>query len=271
MFNEAQIALRVHKPSSTVEFDAAFFGSDEIWNLSNPGFKPCDEFFGIGVNSLRKFAYAPCTGETSPSNYYKKAGYITSLSGFDLLSVRDSASQNLVQKITGRDKIAICLDPTFLIDFQTPNAQRIPANPYILVYTYGMPPKRVAEVKEYAKRCNMKLVAAGFWHSWCDYQLACSPFEFLDLVKNSSSVITDTFHGTVFAIKYRKNLLVYNKGKFKVNFLLKSLGLETALVETGDLSVLKNIVTDYTGVDDLLQAYVAASHGYLEECVDTLS
>jgi len=267
IFNQAVSTLNVVKVSSSSDYSAAFFGSDEIWNVVNPGFKTHKELFGIDVPVRKKFAYASCIGESSISDISSIPGYVKSLISFNSLSVRDLVSFNVISRLTSREHINVCVDPTFLHDFNFIDTLRSPRFPYLLVYTYSMQDDRVKEVQEYARRHDLKLISAGFRHMWCDYQLACTPFEFLTLIKNAVAVITDTFHGSVFSIKYNKDFIVYSKNKPKVSYLLEDLGLASSLVETGYLSSVDKIRTNFTGVDPLLQTKIRSSRLYLESCI----
>ena len=51
------------------------------------------------------------------------------------------------------------------------------------------------EIKHFAKKNGLKLIAIGGEHSFCDVSIYPKPFEVLSIIKNAAYVVTDTFHG----------------------------------------------------------------------------
>ena len=197
-------------------------------------------------------------------NSYPK--YVQGISELSMISVRDIESLEVAKEASMDKDVSMVLDPTFLHNF-TSNEEKYNINkPYILVYTYGFEKNIVKEVKCYARRHKLVIVSAGFYHSWADKNIACNPFEFLSIVRNAESVVTDTFHGSIFAIKYRKNFISYGGHKPKVKYLLESLGLEKSLVEVGYLSNDKTIETSYSDLEAVLNPKIYESRNYLEQC-----
>lgn len=247
-------------------FKVAFIGSDEVWSVTNGSFNSVPEFFGLELPKLLKFSYAPSVGSSELKDIAQYPKYIEGLKKLDFLSARDNESLEVAKATTLRDDISLVLDPTFLYDFSSQEKDFSVDKPYILVYTYGFSNEIVKEVKDYASRNNIALVSAGFHHAWVDMNLPCTPFEFLTLVRNAEYVITDTFHGSIFAIKYRKDFISYGHNKQKVKYLLESLGLSDCLVGAGYLSEGNMIKTDYCNIDLSLDPLLYESRKYLERC-----
>ena len=54
----------------------------------------------------------------------------------------------------------------------------------------------------------MKLISVDYSNSWCDKNIIdIDPFEWLGYFKNAKYVLTSTFHGTIFSLKYKSRLL----------------------------------------------------------------
>lgn len=248
------------------EFRVAFIGSDEIWNVANCTFNSAPEFFGLDLGGLRKFSYAPSVGNAGLEDVKRHPRYVEGLRGLDLVSVRDGESHQVAAQIRGCADVTLVLDPTFLCDFSQHEETFHLGFRYLLVYTYGFSAEVVEEVKNYASENGLKIVSAGFYHSWVDKNISCSPFEFLSLIKEAECVVTDTFHGSIFAIKYRKNFVSYGRHKKKVKYLLESLGLEESLVEPGYLLNRRNIETNYLDFNACLEPLINSSIEYLGRC-----
>jgi exopolysaccharide biosynthesis predicted pyruvyltransferase EpsI len=80
--------------------------------------------------------------------------------------------------------------------------------------------------------------------------------EWLSLIANSSIVITDSFHGTVFSILFHREFYsIVNKARGGSRFfsLLKPLGLECRVgdVEEIETSQIQNV--DWKHIDNVLQ------------------
>lgn len=252
-------------------FSAAFMGSDEIWSTINKTFIPRPEFFGLNLpDRIKKFSYAPSAGNTSEQQANQRKDLYKGIANLDLVSVRDESTRDAVKALPGVKDIHHVLDPTFLHDFSS-NEESFDINkPYAVVYSYGFNQQRREEVKRYAKRNGLMLVSPTFNQSWCDLSLACNPFQFLSIIKNAECVITDTFHGSVFSIKYRKPFVTYSSQKKKVQALLEDLAVKNAHVDEGDLDKIDFINTDYSATDGAEEERVAASYAYLNQCLSLI-
>lgn len=265
-FKKAEKELKIISRSDLSKFKAIFIGSDEVWSVTNGTFKSAPEFFGLNLPDTLKFSYAPSVGSSKVKDLSEYPEYTKGISNLDLISVRDSESRLVAEYAAPNYDITTVLDPTFLYDFSKNEAPYDIDKPYILVYTYGFNKKIIKEIKAYAKKNKLLLVSAGFHHKWADKNIACTPFEFLSIVKNAQYVVTDTFHGSIFAIKYRKNFLSYGGHKPKVKYLLESLNLSDALAEVGRLTKKSKIKTDYSNLDRVLNPKLDISREFLDRC-----
>lgn len=76
------------------------------------------------------------------------------------------------------------------------------------------------------------MISIGHYFSWCDEVVIPTPFEVLAYFKGASYIITDTFHGSVFSIKFNKEFctIVRDMNSNKLVSLLKQFGLENRIV-----------------------------------------
>lgn len=266
-FRLAEKKLNIISNIEPSDFKAAFIGSDEVWSVTNGSFDSVPEFFGLQLPSFPKFSYAASVGSSTVIDFNRYPEYIKGISELNKISVRDQESLNVAVSASPSQDIFTVLDPTFLHNFTSNEKIYLIKSAYILIYTYGFDENIIQEIKSYAKSQNLLIISAGFFHSWVDRNINCSPFEFLSLIKNAESVITDTFHGTIFAIKYRKNFISYGGHKPKVRDLLESLNLDSSIAEYGYLTEKKEIRTNYTGLENNLNPKIHTSRQFIESCL----
>ena len=265
-FRRAEKRLTIVARDRIRQYPVAFIGSDEVWSVTNGTFSSAPEFFGLNLPNIKKFSYAPSVGNSGMEDMGNYPELLYGLNKLDLLSVRDDESYRIATRVTRREDVSVVLDPTFLYDFSDYEEEFNVNVPYLLVYTYGFSDEIVKEVKNYAKRKKLEVVSVGFYNSWADMNIPCNPFEFLSVVKSAECIVTDTFHGSVFAIKYRKDFVSYGFHKKKVIYLLESLGLSENLVSLGYLDEHVTIMTDYSGVDNTLASLEDISREFLKCC-----
>ncbi len=213
--------------------DAVVVGSDEVFNvLQNSPWGLSHQLLG-DIDCKKKISYAASFGHTSLQkiNQYDVRKEISEqLIKFDAISVRDNNSAEIIKNLLNVEP-SVNLDPVLVYPFTSEilETSTIPSK-YIVVYGYNnriRDPKVIQTVKKYAKDNDLIVVSAGNYQSWCDRKIACSPFELLGLFKNAECVLSDTFHGTVLAIKYRKPFatIVRESNKQKMTDLLQRFDL----------------------------------------------
>ncbi|MDJ0689641.1 MAG: polysaccharide pyruvyl transferase family protein [Xenococcaceae cyanobacterium MO_188.B32] len=193
-------------------FDVVVLGSDEIWNFKNPLFKLDLAYFGKGIRAKKIISYAPSFGQVNlndeiPIEIKNCLKQISHISGRDNNTLKIIESLGfLAQKV---------IDPTFLYDLtsQIKNPPKGLSN-YILVYVNHIKSDDIIKIKKYANKSNKKLVGLSYERKWCDQNfIVVDPFEWLGFFKFADSIITNTFHGTVYSIINGKNFCVLNPAK----------------------------------------------------------
>ena len=216
--------------SEAKDTDAVIIGSDEVFALHTG---PTPVFFGHACPAEKVFAYAasfgPTTIEDIESLHCRQ--FVTSgLNGMCGLSVRDINSCDIAEQLLGH-RPEIVADPVILYGYKdeirTQQAPKLP--PYMLVYAYDNNMNESSEVdciKAYARTHKLKIVSAGFYHKWADYNINVSPTELLNYFHHAQCVVTDTFHGSVMSIITNRPLAVKIRGNGnKLRYLLSEYGL----------------------------------------------
>ena len=195
-------------------FDAYICGSDQIWS---PFFMPIKkEYYLPFVPKGKKIAYAPSFGVSSLPEYHKRTirKYVDD---FQYLSVREKHAISIVEDLCGKTPLYVC-DPTMLLspdewnhffDTYSCNLKSVP-DKYVLVYCLSNLDDMMVRVVNEA--CSGENVILQPKRENCPYQNGLSydigVFDFLELIKKAKYVITDSFHGTVFSILFRKQFVV---------------------------------------------------------------
>lgn len=257
---------------STAHYDTVVIGSDEVFNCAQKtwfGFSR--QLFGDGLNADRVISYAGSFGATDVAKL-KKLGIektvASLLRNFSAISVRDTNSFNTVMALTGMIPEKH-LDPVFIYDYDKEMPLTTTLSNYMIVYTYPgriTDREEIAAIKSYAKAKGLKLISIGHYFPWCDEVIVPHPFEVLTLFKNASCIVTDTFHGSVFSIKYNKRFctLVRDMNNNKLRHLLQQFALSSRIArtpETIDLILERDI--DYTKINQRLMEEKVRSISYL--------
>ena len=142
---------------------------------------------------------------------------------------------------------------------------------YIIVYSYPgriSDKKEIAAIQAFANQKGLRLLSIGHYFPWCDDVVVPTPFEVLSWFRDAAYVVTDTFHGSVFSIKYNKKFctIVREMNNQKLTYLLNQFGLENRIVS--NLPDLENIIEpeiDYVPVNEKITLETARSKKYLKE------
>lgn len=264
----------INAPISETECDIVVIGSDEVFNFYQASpWGLSDQLLGNVKNKV--ISYAGSFGNTNVDVIEKlnlKKRIATDFTNFSAISVRDLNSCECVKYLTGREP-QVHLDPVLIYDFEKEQKKytKLKFNHYIAVYCYDngiKDEKSIKAIKKFAKERNLKIISLGFYTSWCDYNIICSPFELLAYFKNADYVITDTFHGSVISIKQNRKFvtLVRAHNKNKLTDLLHRFGLENRIIENfDDFQTVISKEIDYDRINTYLSAEQEKAKMYLRD------
>lgn len=204
--------------------DVTIIGADEVWNVNNTFFDHIDAYIGKDINTSVSFAYAPSCNGARADDFISVYGN-EPFKNLSCVSVRDKSTQQMVFDITGFEPMLV-LDPTFLLNDYSDMIQEVGYKNYIFVYGYSFSNLEIENIKEYAKKHNLKTISAGAYQGWTDIQIPASPEQFLALIKQADYVVTSTFHGTVFSIIFNKSFVSYARNNKKVIEILSLFDLD---------------------------------------------
>ena len=267
-----ELGIDAYNPEE--QCDAVVIGSDEVFNCTQPktnyGFSP--QLFGQGLNTKKVISYAASFGYTTIESLKKYnildevAGYLKT---FAALSVRDQNSAEIVMRITGIDPYEN-VDPVIIGKFDDKIVEPLDDN-YIAIYAYAnriCDPFEIQSIKQFAKEKGLKTIAVGMYQVWCDKNVYGTPFEMVGYIKKAKYVVTDTFHGCVFSIKYQKNFAAFVRSSNfnKLTDLLRRFNLEKRIVEKpAFLSGILETEVDANAIQRIIEKEREGSLDYLTE------
>lgn len=187
----------IDRPEEMGDYDSIVVGSDEVWNLRHPWYGGCSTFYGAGVPG-RLISYAASFGNQDASDGLSEY-WAGQLANFGFMSVRDENSRSIVHAALGRDP-EIVLDPCF--QFPPQRVRRNRGNGgYVALYGHNLPDWFSGHVRRWADDRRISIISIGYRNHWADEQdLEAGPEEFAELMANAEAVVTNFFHGCVFAL-----------------------------------------------------------------------
>ena len=209
-------------------YDIFVCGSDQIWHpkLFTPVY-----FLGFVPESKLKIAYAPSIALNflTDSEIARMQPLINRL---DAISVREEQGKKLVEMMTN-EEVHCVLDPTLLLNYDEWKKVIIPypiKRPYIFCYMLGKSKKNKQFVLHAAEELGVPIVTMPFVANESYISLTygdlrvydAGPGEFLSLIQNAEYVITDSFHGLVFSIIFRKKFFVLKRSDDNIDSSMNS-------------------------------------------------
>lgn len=150
--------------------------------------------------------------------------------------------------------VKINVDPTFLLTEDNWNkitASRLVDGDYLLCYFLSYQPEYWTCVEKIAAKKSWKIVVIPVKKESYTYKAEVindvGPKEWLSLVKHAKGVITDSFHGCVFSIIFKKSFRVFKR--FSDDSIKSQNSRVYTLLETYGLEKLLNKKDDYNWYD----------------------
>lgn len=216
----------LHEPEAVSGYDAILVGSDEVWNLSHPWYGGKPIFYGVGLEATPLLSYAASFGSYS-CHWGIHDYWAEQLKRFDSLSVRDENSYWLVRGSTGREPQMV-LDPCLQFHSIAKAAAPADTEPYAVIYGHGFSEALAVEARRWSSANKVKLVSIGYRNAFADEQkIDAGPTEFASLIAGARAVITNYFHGCVFALLNGKPFAAAST-EYRQNKLRGLLGLVRA-------------------------------------------
>ncbi len=181
-------------------------GSDQVWGPISTGHYDPTYFLDFVPKSSRKLAFAASFGKAIFDEQTLKE-YGVLLKKYDSLAVRENVAVELLKKMDISAKQV--LDPTLLMDADAWSEYVKPMKKlekYVLVYQIHANSDLDHYAVKFAEKAELPLLRVSplFHQAKRSGKFVYCPdiSGFLDLIKNAAYMVTDSFHGTAFAINF---------------------------------------------------------------------
>lgn len=257
------------------KFDAFITGSDQIWSVFDDRFNP---YYYLNFVTKRKIAYAPCLG-TDRISQEKKGEIRQLLADFFAISVRESASAKQLSEIMEKE-IEWVADPTILQDsrFWNEFAADVPQikGRYLLCYFLENRGWYFNYARKVAKQLHLDIVLIP--NKWeyinCEYitKRGVGPKEFVSLIQHAEYVLTDSYHGSIFSLIFKKQfqyLLRFsdddpNSQNIRIQSLFDYFELDDRIITENNTNFYGHMIR-YEKVNEKIEMLRKKSLRYLEE------
>lgn len=276
-------------------FYAVIVGSDQVWRPEYwqadfpDTWRPDYKFFAYGyanffgyINDIKikKISYAASFGKGECIITNEAKENIKKLLGdFHAISVREKSGVNVLKKTFNVNSINV-IDPTLLFDnkFYTSEFNlKDKVGDYITAYILDKGQIDLIKLIGKRERTNIQYIYNPLFYkspfSHFRYLSRCASVpEWIEKIKNAQYVITDSFHGMLFSIIFRKQFIVIdnkNGGSDRFISILNALSLRDRLIDKVadidlSISILKKTI-DYKRVAKLIEEQRAVAYTFLKE------
>lgn len=262
--------LRMNFPKA----DVYCTGSDQVWNYIHG--KEIDEayFLSFLPDDKKRISYASSFGGDAVLKTHKdKIRQL--LSKYDSISVREITGINFLNEIDIHGSLV--LDPTLLLDKDEWNELTTFVNKpekYVLVYQL-QPNKRFNEyAKKFARLKKLPLIriSPSIHHIFRSGKFIHMPEvgEFLSYIKDATYFLTDSFHGTAFAINFNVQFIDIlpgdNNGRNLSILQITNLN-DRILKDYSDFNIFDKQI-NYDNVNRIIKKMRNESINYLVDSID---
>lgn len=249
-------------------------GSDTIFCIDE--FKGFDDGYYANYDCMKNgytISYAASFGDIHLNEETYKI-LNNRLQNFKALGIREKV---MIPYVKSHTSVAVerTIDPTLLLtreDYDTLAVERIVDEKYLLLYVrrYNKEMEKFAE--DLARQKGLKIVEISLRATNAEkghqmfYEAGVE--EYLSLVKYADVVVSNSFHGLIFAVQYCRPIYIFSREQAdsKVGEVLEVFGLEDRLMVSGTEQVSEEI--DYEKVHNNIEPYRRRAFQYLESALE---
>jgi hypothetical protein len=249
--------------------DIYIAGSDQIWNTLFQNGRDAAFYLDFAPSSAKRISYAASFATEDVADKYRPF-VCKMLQNFDAVSIREQCSLPLLASLGRTDGVAVC-DPVFLLtreQWENVLPQDRIREKYLLVYDTEFSSKVKEIAKRIAEEKNLKLYNVSASRiGYADKDLwTSSPIDFVQLIRDASYVVSNSFHATAFSLIFERDFCVVNRSEGineRMKSLLSDYKLDERLVACYSEKLLPPI--DYQQVRPHLQKDIEYSKGFLNQ------
>lgn len=265
--------------------DTFVVGSDQVWNREYAEAYHCGNFFQLDfVNEgKRKISYASSFGSLDRVLPAEIGGEL--YRQFDAISVREAFGVHVCRE-EYQVEAELVVDPVFLLGMEeygrlAEESEIVENEPYILTYLLNPTEGKRELITEIQRKLGMKVIniidASPVGRednmailNYENIKWGLSVEDFIYYLKNSSYVITDSFHGTCFSVIFNKNFVaVQNRQAERFAIFQQFAGLQSHIIGVGEMADV-NVVLDsieYEPINQVIKEKSKRSLQWLEQWI----
>lgn len=257
------------------QLDGFLCGSDTIFCIDE--FHGFEEAYYANYPCMRgrSVAYAASFGDS----HFTPADYATldrRLANFKAIGLRENQMLPYVKSHVDVPSARV-VDPSLLLtraDYDGIAAPSTPRASYLLLYTRRYNPQMEAfAIREARERglgvveISLRATNAGLGH---EMRYDAGVEEFLALVRDAAFVVTNSFHGLIFAVQYSRPCVVFSReqGDSKIGEVLELFGMEDRLLQSNVPA--PEAPTDYATIHARIEKARQASLSFLKNELELL-
>lgn len=260
--------LKAEPPSC----DMFICGSDQVWNHGIVRAHGLAYYLPFGAQDTIRVSYAVSLGSTEypAATMEKVRPYIER---FDKISVRENTGKKILEE-AGFDQVDIMPDPTLLLsneDYEQLMPEVAPeTSPFAFFYVLQRAQFVIMNLENYFRENgNLKVInnkASEYGKFGIEH--------WLFYMKNAEVVVTNSFHGLVFSLMFKKNFVVVpiegvQAGmNDRIHTLLDKFGLKKRIVSEFNVDTVKSLLNDpidWASVDVQRQSLKASAEEFFRE------
>lgn len=261
------------------DYDFLICGSDQIWNPNASGENHPIYFLDFDT-SAKKISYAASSG-TKEFGHHAEKLYMKRLKALSVIGVREQFMKDYIERTYGLMS-TVNPDPTFLLaptkwEEIEKEYDGLP-NKFLLLYTIQNSDKAINFASEVSKKLKLPVVQIsnerGFkalLHKTVDCRLMdVAPQQFLWLFHHATYIVTNTFHGNMFSIIFRKNFVHFsiNKNDSRVSSLHDIIGLgKSRFADSIESFDQLDLNIQYNMLEDKINSYRLSGISFLKDAL----
>lgn len=254
--------------------DIYMTGSDQVWGPTEDG--SYDDSYCLSFTKVadKRISYAASFGHANMTQDLKKY-FGKWLSRYEHITVREDSAVKLVEELGLKTKQVI--DPTLLLeatDWST-LMKPVKSKKYVLVYQLHNDVRLGKYAQAVAKDLGLPLmrISSSFHQTFREGKFVWCPEvgEFLSYIKNAECMITDSFHGTAFAINFNTpfvEVLPNNNTRTRNISILKMTGLSDRILTDDNNIALAREEIDFLKVNQIIDEKRKDSLRVLKEMLE---
>lgn len=264
------------------EYDIYVVGSDQVWNLDLRENADYEYFLPHLDEGAKRVAYSASIG--MEVERIDRALFGKYLPRFEAISLREKNYMDVISELSGK-KCKYTLDPTLLLSEK--DYEIIMEKPgeneksYVLYFWYGNGDdvyKSIETVNLVARKYDLSIKHTFSSETCLMRQLLVRDGgnilqggvgEFLWYIKNASVIITNSFHGAVFSLIFRRPLYIYYPAirSCRQESLVELLNIRDRVLRGYTNADKLNLEMDYSSLSSILESEKKRSISYLKKVI----